>query len=110
MNTDKKTAKRQRFVSDIPANRVAYYEWKAVDLNGKEGALPAAGDVVCVSIPFHADLRAIAEFKDGKFLRIADGEVLTGVTFWCYAPATPEDMTLAAKENETLEGQLTLGT
>jgi hypothetical protein len=77
----------KRLVAEIPENRRAVYEWKDV-----QHALPAVGDVVCVSVPGIEPPRAIAEFKDGKFLFAFDESPCPGVTFWCHLPMTPEDM------------------
>ena len=58
-----------RKVSDIPANRLACYEWKEF-----AKAMPAEGEIICVSVPFECapEHRAVAEFKDGKFLLAFD--------------------------------------
>ena len=82
-----------RTINDIPANRVACYEWK--DLTH---AMPAKDAVVCVSVPFSDPPRAIATFDGEKFYLAGTQIILPGVTFWCHAPVTPEDLDKEATE------------
>ncbi len=93
--------KTKRTIADIPANRRACYEWKPVDIQG-HGAYPAEGAVVCVSVPFECppEHRAIARFTDGQFILVNSDVVLKGVTFWCHAPMTPEDLDAEAAEEK----------
>ena len=96
-------------VSDIPANRVACYEWKPVDITGKAGSHPAKDAVVCVSVPSHPNLRGIAIFDGEKFRWIEPRTLMDGVTFWCHAPLTPEDLDAEAtteKKSGTAEPDL----
>lgn len=81
-----------RTIADIPANRVAFYEWK-----DSARCLPAKDSVICVSVPFSDPPRAIATFDGEKFQLAGTQTVLNGVTFWCHAPVTPEDMDAEAK-------------
>jgi hypothetical protein len=93
-----------RKTSDIPANRVACYEWKDFTKT-----FPAKDAVVCVSVPFSDPPRAIANFDGEKFLLAGTQIILEGVTFWCHAPLTPEDLDAedrAAEKQKTAEPEL----
>jgi hypothetical protein len=95
---------KTRTINDIPANRVACYEWKDV-----EKTFPAKDAVVCVSVPFSAPPRAVATFDGEKFLLAGTQIILAGVTFWCHAPLTPEDLDAEAaieKKNASAEPEL----
>ena len=87
-----------RTTADIPANRLACYEWK--DLSQ---SFPAKAAVVCVSVPFQDPPRAIATFDGEKFYLAGTQIILAGVTFWCHAPLTPEDLDAEEKAAKKLE-------
>ena len=95
--------KSHRTIAEIPANRVACYEWKPVDIAGQGGALPAKDAAVCVSVPFSDPPRAVATFDGEKFLLAGTQIILAGVTFWCHPPLTPEDLDAEEKAARKLE-------
>ena len=102
--------KTKRTIADIPANRVACYEWKAFDISGKGGSHPAKDAVICVSVPNHPRYqRTIATYDGEKFMLVGTQIILAGITYWCHAPATPEDLDAeekAAKKTESAEPDL----
>ena len=73
----------------------------------RDARFSGEGRGVCVSVPYSDPPRAVATFDGEKFLLAGTQIVLAGVTFWCHAPLTPEDLDKEAAEAQKRDDELT---